>query len=68
MTRVAMEGGHEGLKQDDRLDLRLAETFSTSPLKLLNGIQRNQTGSQISTSSTKFVLAWPAKHKLDRGP
>ena len=30
--------------------------FSTSPLKPLNGIQRNLTGSKISTSSTKFVF------------
>ena len=34
----------------------LAERFSTSPLKSLNGIQRNLTGSKISTSSTKFVF------------
>ena len=33
--------------------------FSTSPLKPLNGIQRNLTGSKISTSSTKFVFFWP---------
>ena len=39
----------------DRPGLWLAETFSTS-LKLLNGIQRNLTGSKISTSSTKFVF------------
>ena len=39
-------------KQDGRPDLWLAETFSTSPLKPLNGIQRNLTGSKISTSST----------------
>ena len=31
-------------------------TFSTSPLKPLNGIHRNLTGSKISTSSTKFVF------------
>ena len=43
-------------KQDGRPGLWLAETFSTSPLKPLNGIQRNLTGSKISTSSTKFVL------------
>ena len=42
-------------KQDGRPGLWLAETFSTSPLKALNGIQRNLTGSKISTSSTKFV-------------
>ena len=43
-------------KQDGRRGLWLAETFSTSPLKPLNGIQRNLTGSKISTSSTKFVF------------
>ena len=42
--------------QDDRPGLWLAETFSTSPLKPLNGIQRNLTESKISTSSTKFVF------------
>ena len=46
-------------KQDDRPGLWLAETFSTSPLKRLNGIQRNLTGSKISTSSTKFVFFGP---------
>ena len=39
-----------------RPGLWLAETFSTSPLWPLNRIQRNLTGSKISTSSTKFVL------------
>ena len=43
-------------KQDGRPGLRLAETFSTFPLKLLNGIHRNLTWSKISTSSTKFVF------------
>ena len=43
-------------KQDGRPGLWLAETFSTSPLKPLNGIQRNLTGSKIPTSSTKFVF------------
>ena len=42
-------------KQDGRPGLWLAETFSTSPLKPLNGIQRNLTGSKISTSSIKFL-------------
>ena len=45
-------------KQDGRPGLWLAETFSTSPLKLLNRVQRNLTGSKISTSSTKFVFFW----------
>ena len=46
-------------KQDGRPSLWLAETFLTSPLKPLNGIQRNLTGSKISTSSTKFVFFGP---------
>ena len=46
-------------KQDDRPGLWLAETFSTSPLKPLNGIQWNLTGSKISMSSTKFVFFGP---------
>ena len=46
-------------KQDGRPGLWLAETFSTSPLKPLNGIQRILTGSKISTSSTKFVFFGP---------
>ena len=46
-------------KQDDRLCLWLAEIFSTSPLKPLNGIQQNLTGSKISTSSTNFVFFRP---------
>ena len=48
-------------KQDGRPSLWLAETFSTSPLKLLNGIQRNLTRSKISTSSTKFVFFGPIR-------
>ena len=46
-------------KQDGRPGLWLADTFSTSPLKPLNRIQQNLTGSKISTSSTKFVFFWP---------
>ena len=46
-------------KQDGRPGLWLAETFLTSPLKSLNWIQRNLTGSKISTSSTKFVFFGP---------
>ena len=48
-------------KQDGRPDLWLAETFSTFPLKPLNGIQRNLTGSKIETSSTKFVFFGPIR-------
>ena len=46
-------------KQDGRPGLWLAETFSTSPLKPLNGIKRNLTGSKISTSSTQIVFFGP---------
>ena len=46
-------------KQDGRPGLWLAEAFPTSALKPLNGIQRNLTGSKISTSSTKFVFFGP---------
>ena len=48
-------------KQDGRPGLWLAETFSTSPLKPLNGIERNLTGSKISMYSTKFVFFGPIK-------
>ena len=37
----------------------LGDTFSTSPLKPLNGIYRYFTGSKISTSSTKFFFLGP---------
>ena len=37
----------------------LADSFSNSPLKPLNGIQRNLTVSKISMSSTKFVFFGP---------
>ena len=47
------------VKQDGCPGLWLAETFSTSPLKLLNGIQRNLTRSKISKSSTKIVFFGP---------
>ena len=48
--------------------LWLAETFSTSPLKALNELQRNLTGSKISTFSTKFVFFEPIrKNKSPKG-
>ena len=46
-------------KQNGRPGLWLVETFSTSPMKPLNGIQLNLIGSKISTSSTKFVFFGP---------
>ena len=46
-------------KQNGRPGLWLSETFSTSSLKPLNGIQRNLIESNISTSSTKFVFYRP---------
>ena len=46
-------------KQDGRPGLWLAETFSTSSLKPLNGIQQDLTESKISTPSTKFVFFGP---------
>ena len=39
--------------------LWLAEIFSTSSLKPLNGIQQNSTGIKILTPSTKFVFFGP---------
>ena len=56
-------------KQNGRPGLLLAETFSTSPLKPLHGIQRNITGSKISTFSTKFVFfAWIEKTRWPPKP
>ena len=46
-------------KQDGRPSFWLAETFSTSHLKPLNGIQRTVTGSKITMSFTKFVFFGP---------
>ena len=43
-------------KEDGGPGLWLAETFSTSPLKPLNLIQLNLTGSKISTSSSLFCV------------
>ena len=57
LPRLCFSGRSEN--QDGRPGLWLAETFSTFPLKPLNGIQRNLTGSKVSTSSTKFVFFWP---------
>ena len=53
-------------KQDGRPGLWLAETFSTSTLKWIHGIQRNLTRfrSKISTSSTKFTFFLPIGKKM----
>ena len=48
-------------KQDGCPCLWLVETFSTSPLKPLKGIQQNLTGSKISMSFTKFVFFGPIR-------
>ena len=53
-------------KQDGRPGLWFAETFSTSPLKPLNGIHRNLTGSKILTSSTMFVFSGRSEKQDDR--
>ena len=63
LYQVCFSGRSE--KQDGRPGLWFAETFSTSPLKPLNGIQRNLTENKISTSSTKFVFFGPiGKNKM----
>ena len=54
LPRLCFSGRSE--IQDGRPDLWLAETFSTSPLKSVKGIQQNLIGCKISTSSTKFVF------------
>ena len=56
--QVCVIGGRSQ-KQDGRPGHWLAESFSTSSLKSLNGIQRNLTGSKLLTSSTKFVFFGP---------
>ena len=50
-------------KQYGHPGLWLAETFSTSPLKRLNRIQWNLTGSKISMSFTKFVFFGPNRNQ-----
>ena len=46
--------------------LWLAESFSTSPLKPLNGIKRNLTVSKISMSFTKLVFSGRSENKNGR--
>ena len=64
LLSLCFSGGSE--KQDVRPGLWLAETFSTSPLKPLNRIQRNLTRSKISTSSTKYVFFGPISKQKPR--
>ena len=52
LPSLFFSGGSE--KQNGCPCLWFAETFSTFPLKPLNRIQQNLTGSKISTSSTRF--------------
>ena len=54
LSRLCFSGRSE--EQDGRPGLWLAEAFSISPLKPLNGIQQKLTGRNISTSSNKFVF------------
>ena len=54
LPRVCFSGRSE--EHDSQPGLWLAEAFSTSPLKPLNGIQQNLTGRKISTSTNKFVF------------
>ena len=53
-------------KQEGQRGLWLAETFLTSPQKLLNRIQRNWTETKCSTSSTEFVFFGPIKKTIWR--
>ena len=56
-------------KQDGRPSLWLAETFSTSPLKPLNGIQRNLTRSKIlSQRPLPSLCFWGRSEKQDGRP
>ena len=50
-------------RADQKTGIWLAETFSTSPLKPLNGIEWNLSGRKISTSSDKFVFFEPIRKK-----
>ena len=59
LPSLYFSGGSE--KQDGHPSLWFAETFWTSPLKPLKGIQRNLTESEISMSSTKFVFFGPIR-------
>ena len=59
LPRLCFSGRSE--KQDGRPYLWLAETFSTSPLKPVHGIQRHLTGNKIAMSSTTFVFSGPIR-------
>ena len=66
LPSLCCSGGSE--KQVGCPKLWLAGTYSNSPLKLLNGILRNLTGSKISMSSTKFVLYLGQSEKQECRP
>ena len=55
-------------KQDGRSSFWLAEKFSISPLKPLNGIQRNLRGSKISTSFYQVCIIRTDREKKTRWP
>ena len=63
LPSLCFSGRSKKKQQDGRPGLWLAETFSTPPLQLRNGIQRNFTWSKISMSSTKFVFFGPIEKK-----
>ena len=65
LYKVFFSGRSE--KQDGHPGLWLADTFLTSPLKPLKGIQWNLTGSKISMSSSKFVFFGPIKKNKQGG-
>ena len=63
-SRLCFSGLSE--EHDSRPGLWLAEAFSISPLKPLNGIQQNLTGRKISTPSNKFVFSGRSEGKDGR--
>ena len=59
LPSLCFRAGRKKKDNDCHPCLWLYETFSTSHLKRLNGIQRHLAGIKISTSSTKFVFFGP---------
>ena len=69
LPSLCLSGQSGKYKMAVQSGLWLAETFSISPLKPLNGIQRKLTGCKISMSSTKFVFFGPmGKTRLPAWP